>query len=584
MSKQLKIRIATRGSDLALSQAYYIERRLKDLPDPPKTEIIIIKTSGDRIQNVPLSQIAGDTPDDRKGFFTKEIEDALLANEADIAVHSFKDLPTIDISGLAIMAVPQRLNPFDVILFPREKRVMDAPPYLAPGSKVGTSSVRRISQIEHRWPGLSTTDLRGNVPTRIQKILAAGKNADENANRYDAILLSGAGYERLQSDGSFQRLGLDQMIADELEVITLPPEEFVPAPAQGTLAVQCRENDEKTIDVLKQIHDAELFQAVAIERAVLKAVEGGCHLPLGCYAEKNRDGGYRVHLYLGREAVDNRNNKSYYKVRYYNDPRILTDRVIKEIKGKLPLVLTGLDERAEELQEKYGKERIVALPLISTETLELSGENKVWIHNWIKESRNRDRRSVIAIFSATGVKVLSRWLSAIDIQDDPIHFAVTGEKTSEAIQRYFPGMPVSYRSEDGTGESLASVLRKNHTEIHTEIPAFTAMDGRSEFFDSMNQNGFQTHRIPLYETRPRKLDLGSILQIPGECYILFGSPSAVKNYAGQMQMLRPGWKELQGHRYCSIGPTTTSAFRELGMQVYAQATQPDYDLMIEELI
>ncbi len=323
----MKLRIATRGSDLALAQAYYVQDRIRQLTDAPETEIKIIKTTGDKIQNVPLSQVdTGETPDERKGFFTKEIEDALLNSDAEIAVHSFKDLPTIDVPGLSIASMPQRLTPFDILLIPKNKKVGDSFPFLAPGSKIGTSSVRRISQIEFRWPKIETVDLRGNVPTRINRLL--------DGDTYDGILLSGAGFERLMTDGSFERIGLKDRIVNEIEVVTIPPDEFVPAPAQGALALQCRVDDEMTKSVLDRLHDESAAKAVRAERAVLKAVEGGCHLPLGAYARQREDGYFELHVYLGKEAVDNTTGKSYYKVRSSQDSDELAKSVIEEIKKK----------------------------------------------------------------------------------------------------------------------------------------------------------------------------------------------------------------------------------------------------------
>jgi hydroxymethylbilane synthase len=258
--------IGTRGSDLALWQANYVQSKLKTLG--VESTIHIIKTQGDQIQHLSLDKLEG------KGFFTKEIEDALLKNEVDIAVHSHKDLETEQPFGLMIASVSDRADASEMLLIhPRAIDENQKIPFKL-NAVIGTSSARRKSQILHFRPDITLQDIRGNVPTRVQKL---------RDGQYDAILLAKAGLDRLELDLS------------DLKAVPLDPEYFVPAPAQGVLAIQCRSNDEDTIAILKKMNNDKVAITTGIERTVLNKMHGGCHLPLGVYATEE-DGEYTVHV------------------------------------------------------------------------------------------------------------------------------------------------------------------------------------------------------------------------------------------------------------------------------------------------
>ena len=257
--------IATRGSRLALWQAEYTRDLLAKAGI--ESELKIIKTKGDKIQHLGFDKIEG------KGFFTKEIEDALLAGEADLAVHSMKDLPTTHPEGLVVTAVSYRANPADTLLVRREVAVADAMLKLPEGAIVGTSSARRKAQMRDMRPDVALRDIRGNVPTRIEKL----RRGD-----FDAILLAAAGLERLSLD------------LDDLIVVALHPREFVPAPAQGVLAFQCHRDDVALRRMLKVLHNPDVSAATNVERKVLKLLGAGCHTPLGVYCERDRNGHYHV--------------------------------------------------------------------------------------------------------------------------------------------------------------------------------------------------------------------------------------------------------------------------------------------------
>jgi hydroxymethylbilane synthase len=263
--------LGTRGSDLALWQARHIQQLLQTQAGL-QVRIEVIRTAGDRRQDISLAAMPG------KGFFTKEIEDALLQGRIDLAVHSHKDLPTEQPPGLEVAAVPGRGSAAECLLVhPRAWRDGGAWPVRAE-ARVGTGSARRAAQIRAASPGAEIHDLRGNVPTRVGKL---------RDGQYDAIVLARAGLDRL---------GLN---TDPLLVHEFPPHQFVPAPAQGALAVQIRSGpqargqDRQLAAAVLRIHHEQTAACVVAERLLLAALEGGCQLPLGAYA--TCDGG-RIRL------------------------------------------------------------------------------------------------------------------------------------------------------------------------------------------------------------------------------------------------------------------------------------------------
>lgn len=260
------IRIGTRGSKLALWQAENLQTQLSNIGI--ESELIIIKTKGDQIQNIGFDKIEG------KGFFTKEIEDALLAEDVDIAVHSMKDLPTEMPTGLVIAGLSTRANPSDILIIRQDAVDESRTLKLKAGSVVGTSSIRRKVQLLHFDSELTTTDIRGNVPTRIRKM---------EEGECDAIVLAAAGVERLEIDLSTHR------------VITFQPSEFVSAPAQGVVAYQCREKDKKSRKICKAIHQSETALCTNVERSILKLMNGGCQMPLGAYCTQDSTGNYHCY-------------------------------------------------------------------------------------------------------------------------------------------------------------------------------------------------------------------------------------------------------------------------------------------------
>lgn len=268
MSARGTLRIGTRASALALWQARHVETLIKGLNDSPAVELVHIKTEGDVRTDVPLWALKG------QAFFTKEIDRALLAGKVDIAVHSLKDLSTLLDQGLELAATLTREDPHDALLTRSGALLADLPA----GARVGTSSLRRRAFLTRARPDLTLLELRGNVPTRIERL----KNGD-----YDAIILAAAG---------LKRLGLQQHIAE-----LLPADDFPPAVSQGAIGVCCRAGDAETLRWLQPLDDQAARLATTAERALLRRLEGGCQVPLGALGTAI---GGTLHLYAGVCALD----------------------------------------------------------------------------------------------------------------------------------------------------------------------------------------------------------------------------------------------------------------------------------------
>jgi len=245
------LRIATRKSALALWQTNHVRDLLLDTHPGIEIELVKIVTRGDRILDRPLAEIGG------KGLFLKELEHAMLDGEADLAVHSMKDVPADMAEGLVLEAVLPRANPFDALVS-RDGRLLAE---LPAGSRIGTSSLRRGSQLLALRPDLAVEDLRGNVDTRLRKL-------DEG--QYDAIILACAGLERL---------GLGERITE-----TLCPPDFLPASTQGIIGLQCRQDDVDTKALIKPLADHDTMVVASAERAVAATLEATCQVPLAVYA------------------------------------------------------------------------------------------------------------------------------------------------------------------------------------------------------------------------------------------------------------------------------------------------------------
>jgi hydroxymethylbilane synthase len=252
----MDIRIGTRGSKLALRQSEWIKEQLEMRHSGIRVDLIKIKTTGDKILDTPLSKIGG------KGLFVKEIEEALLENRVDVAVHSMKDVPAQLPKDLTLSTFPPREDPSDALIAEGESRLDQLPK----DAKVGTSSLRRGAQLLHFRPDLKLVPLRGNVDTRLNKL---------KSENLQAIILATAG---------LNRLGLSNVITQ-----TIPFHQLLPAVGQGALGLEVRRGDRETIKLLGFLNHEDTQTAVAAERAFLKTLEGGCQVPIAGFARVNGD-------------------------------------------------------------------------------------------------------------------------------------------------------------------------------------------------------------------------------------------------------------------------------------------------------
>jgi hydroxymethylbilane synthase len=246
------IRIATRKSPLALWQAEHVASRLVDIFPNLKTELVKMTTRGDKILDAPLAKVGG------KGLFVKELEQGMLEGNADIAVHSMKDVPVEFPEGLHLAAILTREDPRDALVSNHYSSLADLPE----NACIGTSSLRRQCQIKEQFPNAEIFALRGNVNTRLSKL---------DDNEYDAIILAAAG---------LKRLGFDDRISQALQ-----PEQSLPAIGQGAIGIECRTNDQRINEMIRVLHDEQTSICVIAERAMNETLHGGCQVPIAGFAQ-----------------------------------------------------------------------------------------------------------------------------------------------------------------------------------------------------------------------------------------------------------------------------------------------------------
>lgn len=250
----MKITVGTRGSKLSLIQTKTVIQQLKTAFPDLAVEMKVIKTTGDRVARKPLPLIKA------KGIFEKEIDRAVLNGRVDFAVHSMKDVPTIQPPGTLIVAVPKRVSPYDVLVSKDNMKLKELPP----GAVVGTCSPRRKAQVNHLRPDLKVEPIRGNVDTRISKL---------KEGLIDAVVLAEAGLQRLKMQGCITE--------------RLPPKDFTPAPGQGALAVIAREDNTDAINLLKRVNHPSSMAETLAERTFIRELWGGCQVPVGALGRTN---------------------------------------------------------------------------------------------------------------------------------------------------------------------------------------------------------------------------------------------------------------------------------------------------------
>lgn len=260
-SEKRHLRIATRASNLALWQAYYVSDLLKKQSSERPIEIVHITSEGDRDLTSPLSEFGG------LGVFTREVQKAVLDGRADLAVHSLKDLPTEQAPGLQLAGIPERGPLYDVLIFPQGSEAVEHITDLADDARIGTGSLRRRAQLLHQRSDLQMLEVRGNVETRLKKL---------DAGEYDALCLAEAGMVRLE-------------LLEQRASLLLQPPEVYPAVGQGALGIECRADDEETAALLAGLSDPSTQAATTAERSLLAHLRAGCHAPIGSLSQTTVD-------------------------------------------------------------------------------------------------------------------------------------------------------------------------------------------------------------------------------------------------------------------------------------------------------
>lgn len=512
-----KLIIGTRGSDLALWQANHIKDRLAGIGID--SELKIIKTQGDKILSLRLDKLEG------KGFFTKELEEELLNGSIDLAVHSHKDLPTEHPEGLTIAAVSEREDPAELLLILKDCVDVKQKFSVKFGGLIGTSSNRRKAQLLSFRPDLEIEDLRGNVPTRI------GKLRDEN---YDAIIIAKAGVSRLNLDLS------------EFHLVELEPVEFVPAPAQGVLAIQTRTMDVELIKALQPLHSVAVAEEIGVERKVLNLFNGGCHMPLGCYCRKDGDN-YQVWTSMAADGES------------------FPDRLFVEAPST-----EGL---AEYIVSKFSSDRKLIQSVFITRDLSPSS---YLLKALSKHNINVDGKSLIKTFP-----IINKLDPYILRDIDWIFFS-----SKNAIEYFFKLEPqLSKKTKFGVlGRASEDSLRKygyiadfnGHEEgIDTEEIAkefaviasgtrvlFPGAKGSLRTVQQMLSVQTKIIDLPVYETVLEEQVEKSFADV-----LIFTSPSNVDAYFADHLL-------ESGQRVICIGNTTGRALSEMGMQ-YTLPYSPD---------
>lgn len=507
--------IGTRGSDLALWQANYTKDRLAEIG--VEAELKIIKTQGDKILNLRLDKLEG------KGFFTKELEEELLNGTIDIAVHSHKDLPTTNPPGLIIAAVSEREDPSELLLILKDCVDVSQKLSLKKGAMVGTSSNRRKAQLLALRADLNIEDLRGNVPTRIQKL------RDED---YDAILLAKAGANRLNIDLS------------EFHVEVVDTTELVPAPAQGALAFQIRENDDELFGILQKLNHQATAEEIAVERKVLNLFEGGCHMPLGCYCKKE-NGLFEV--WTSKAETD------------------------EDFPDRLFLRSTDTEGLAEKIVAKFSKERkMPAKVFISREI----GEHSYFRKALAKHNIEIDGRSLIRTFPI--VNILDPfYLKNIDwiffssrngveyffklnpVLGKKVKFGVVGRGSEDTLRKF--GHLSDFVGESGDITEVAEEFAKLVKDQTVMFPR--AQDSLLSIQKSLGKDT-KVIDLPIYETVVAENIDGTSAEV-----LIFTSPSNVDAYFAE-NLLEPEQKVI------AIGNSTGKKFDEMGVK-YTLPYSPD---------
>ncbi len=510
----MKVIIGTRGSDLALWQAHHVKDKLAE--QQIESQIKIIKTKGDQIQHLSFDKIEG------KGFFTKEIEQALLDQNIDLAVHSYKDLETTQPKGLCIGATLERAHVADVLIVHPSAIDRTQMFGLKQNAKVGTSSARRKSQMLFFRPDVQIEDLRGNVPTRIEKC---------KESKYDAIILAKAGVDRLEIDLS------------DFHLHTFDARNFVSAASQGALALQCRSNDNKLIEVLERINHVKDALSVNLERSVLKSFNAGCQVPLGIYAQPNQD-----HFNLWVSKAKEADSTPIQVFLSGKDTQEMANQALEKTLNPIKKTLLWPKEESSEAPHfkmlKTAGITIKTQEFIQTKVL----KSTIDLSNfqWVFFS---SKKGVDAFFENTSIESISK-LKIGAIALDTANYLQTKGCTVDFIGKE--------NSTQASAEKFANTVSKQER-------VFFPISNISIKTAQRNLSPDQYQEQVIYQT----FLTNQTIDISGVDAICFLSPSAVESFYDQH-------KTTPNHiTLFSIGEKTTHALREKGVEHITTSYAPN---------
>ena len=542
------IKIGTRGSKLALYQAYRVKEELEKQFDDVSFEIAIIKTKGDIILDVPLSKI-GD-----KGLFTKELEVALFNNEIDLAVHSLKDLPTVFPTGAKLGAVLKRGEIRDALISTNNRKISN----LTSDDIIATSSLRRKAQLLRINKDFKIVEIRGNVNTRIRKM---------QEGYCDVMVMAAAGLQRLEMSEYISEL--------------ISPEIMIPACSQGAIAIEIRDNDSFIEEIISKINDIDTWIATEAERAFLRNLEGGCQIPVGSYS-KIENGKFAITGFIagldGKQFyTDSASGDVNHAVKIATDLaknlynkggkeilEIIRNTNLTEQVSDLPLKnkiiistrVVESDDSMPEMLQKQGA-HVLSFPMIEIHQSRLN-ENEIEI------LKNINSFDWLFFTSRNGVVNFFKHLIDINGKTElpkSIKIAAIGNKTALELEYY--GFSANFISEGNTSEELLEQFYKNQNPKNLKM--IVALGNLAE---DILQNKLsaenEVYRINVYDTlKPTKVDENILEIISNDQYdlIVFTSPSTFQNFCS---FINADLKKKL--KIASIGKTTSKAINDAGVE------------------
>ncbi|SYZ74360.1 Porphobilinogen deaminase (modular protein) [Candidatus Zixiibacteriota bacterium] len=491
--------IGSRGSELALYQANLIKSYLSNMGID--VDIKIIKTVGDKIDNLSFDKIEG------KGFFTKELEEALLSREIDLAVHSLKDLSTTMPEGLKVGAYCNPEDPSELLLINPVKYEPSQRLFLKVGAVIGTSSVRRQAQIAHYRPDLKIEPLRGNVPTRVRKL---------REGKYDSILIARAGVDRLKLDTE----GLVRIVLDR--------QDFIPAPGQGILTIEIRDNDPNVEEIVSRLNEAEAETTAILERGLLARFQGGCQLPLAVTSQR-RNGGSYLKAFLGIKDGERWSEPAMFSGFGENIEELIEkayrelNRISIESKHKKKVLITRSEEEGGVFFMAY---RSVLTPVFYPIFEIAASYDKDKAREIVEGLSNFDW---LIFTSKNSVRIFKDILEGSGTKlDSRLKIASVGQKTSDLIKSLGWRVEFIPQQEDSAGmlKELPRILGSG--EVSILLPQGEEAPAHLE--KGLQVEGYKVTRFNIYRTAPTSEAMLPRIEPDEIDFFIFTSPLSVEYF------------------------------------------------------